>query len=176
MKYFTIILFFFCTCGFSQEANNSMSRNSIKANFSVKAIEVYEENSFSKVNDFYQFLEIYSDKNSSEALKKQVKENLNSLFQENSLVSDFFNSDKITLEKLLEKINSKGFHFQVKNIQKKETSTNFWTNSYTLEITDGSKIESKNLIQRVYFYPQEKSFGTKKKEVWSILLGEIDLK
>ena len=98
MKYFTIILFFCCTCGFSQEANNSVSKNSIKANFSVKAIEAYEENSFSKVNDFYQFLEIYSDKNSSEDLKKQVKENLNSFVLKDVLVEDLFTTEKITLE------------------------------------------------------------------------------
>ena len=174
MKYFVILLFLFCTCGFSQEANNSVNRNSIKANFSAKAIEAYEENSFSKVNDFYQFLEIYSDKNSSEALKNQVRENLKSMFVENVLVADLFTSEKITLEKLLEQINAKGFKFEVKNIQKRATSTNFWTNSYSLEIKNGTEIQRKNLIQRVYFYPEEKSFGTKKKEVWSIFLGEIE--
>ena len=174
MKYFTIILFFFCTCGFSQEANNSISRNSIKANFSVKAIEAYEENSFSKVNDFYQFLEIYSDKNSSEDLKNQVKENLNSLVLKDVLVEDLFTSEKITLEKLLEKINLKGLRFQIKNIQKKSTSTNFWINSYVLEITNKTETTRKNILQRIYFYPEEKNFGTKKKEVWSVFLGEME--
>jgi len=174
MKYFVIILLFFGQCVFSQEATNSVKRNSIKANFSAKAIEAYEENSFSKVNDFYQFLEIYSDKNSSEALKNQVKENLKSLVIENVLIADLFTSEKITLEKLLEKINTKGFKFEAKKIQKQGTSTNFWTNSYILEIKNGSEIQRKNLVQRVYFYPEEKSFGTKKKEVWSIFLGEIE--
>jgi len=174
MKYFVFILLIFSQCVFSQEANNSVKRNSIKANFSTKAIEAYEEYSFSKVNDFYQFLEIYSDKNSSEALKNQVKENLKSLVVENVLVADIFTSEKITLEKLFEQINTKGFKFEVKNIQKQATYTNFWTNSYILEIVNGAGIQRKNLVQRIYFYPEEKSFGTKKKEVWSLLLGEIE--
>lgn len=174
MKYLTIILFFFYNCVLAQSSDNSVSRNSIKANFSAKAIEAYEENSFSKVNDFYQFLEIYSNKNSSEALKNQVRENLKSLVVENVLFSDLFTSEKITLEKLLEQINAKGFKFEVKNIQKRTTSANFWTNSYSLEIKNGDEIQRKNLVQRVYFYPEEKSFGTKKKEVWSIFLGEIE--
>lgn len=174
MKYFTIILFFFCNCVLAQSSDNSVNRNSIKANFSAKAIEAYEENSFSKVIDFYQFLEIYSDKNSSEALRKQVKENLQSLVVENVLVADLFTSAKITLEKLLEEISSKGLKFEVKNMQKRATSTNFWTNSYVLEIKNGTEIVRKNLVQRVYFYPEQKTFGTKKKEVWSIFLGEIE--
>ncbi|MFC6096062.1 hypothetical protein ACFPVY_05340 [Flavobacterium qiangtangense] len=174
MKYFVIILFFFCNCALAQSSDDLVSRNSIKANFSAKAIEAYEENSFAKVNDFYQFLEIYSDKKSSEALKNQVRENLKSLMVENVLVADLFTSEKITLEKLLEQINAKGFKFDVKNIQKRATSTNFWTNSYVLEIKNGTEIHHRNLVQRVYFYPEEKSFGTKKKEVWSIFLGEIE--
>lgn len=176
MKYFVIILLFFgqCQCVFSQDANNSVKRNSIKANFSLKAIEAFEENSFSKVNDFYQFLEIYSDKNSSEALKNQLKENLNSLVIENVLVLDLFTSEKVTLEKLLEQINTKGFKFEVKNIKKKVISSNFWTNSYVLEIKNDKEIQRKNLLQRIYFFPEEKSFGTKKKEVWTIFLGEIE--
>ena len=174
MKYFIIILFFFCNCVLAQSSDNSVNRNSIKANFSAKAIEAYEENSFSKVNDFYQFLEIYSDKNSSEALKKQVKENLQSLVVENVLVADLFKSEKITLEKLLAEISSKGFKFEVKNIQKRANSTNYWTNSYALEIKNGTETVRKNLVQRVYFYPEQKTFGTKKKEVWSIFLGEIE--
>ena len=174
MKYFIIILFFFCNCVLAQSSDNSVNRNSIKANFSAKAIEAYEENSFSKVNDFYQFLEIYSDKNSSEALKNQLKENLKSLVVENVLVADLFTSEKITLEKLLAEISSKGFKFEVKNMQKRATSTNFWTNSYVLEIKNGTEIVRKNLVQRVYFYPEQKNFGTKKKDVWSIFLGEIE--
>jgi len=174
MKYFTIILFFFCNYALAQSSDNSVNKNSIKANFSAKAIEAYEENSFSKVNDFYQFLEIYSDKNSSEALKNQVRENLKSLVVENVLVPDLFTSEKITLEKLLQQINAKGYKFEVKNIQKRATSANFWTNSYNLEIKNGAEIQRKNLTQRVYFYPEQKTFGTKKKEVWSIFLGEIE--
>ena len=173
MKYLTIITFFFCNCLFAQEANNFAFKNSIKANFSAKAIEAYEENSFTKVNDFYQFLEIYSDKKSSDALRNQLKENLKSLVAENVMIADLFTSERTTLEKLLESINSKGFKFAVKNIQNKATSTNFWTNSYTLEIANGTEILRKNLVQRIYFYPEEKSFGSKKQEVWSIFLGEI---
>jgi len=174
MKYFTIILFFFCNYALAQSSDNSANKNSIKANFSAKAIEAYEENSFSKVNDFYQFLEIYSDKNSSEALKNQVRENLKSLMVEDVFFTDLFTSEKITLEKLLEQINAKGFKFEAKNIQKRITSPNFWTNSYSLEIKNGTEIQRKNLVQRVYFYPEQKTFGTKKKEVWSIFLGEIE--
>lgn len=51
MKYFTSILFLFFNCTFAQQANNTAIENSIKANFSIKVLEAYEENSFSKVED-----------------------------------------------------------------------------------------------------------------------------
>ncbi|WP_296145919.1 hypothetical protein [uncultured Flavobacterium sp.] len=139
----------------------------------MKVLEAYEENSFSKVSDFYQFLEIYSDQNSSETLRNQVKENIYSLYKNNSQVTDFFSSEKITLEKLLENSKAKGLKFEVKNIQKEITSNNFWTNSYSLKISDGKEIMQKKVTQKVYFYPEEKSFGSKKKEVWIILLGDF---
>ncbi len=173
MNYFTILLFFFCNCILAQSFDNSISRTNIKANFSTEVLEAYEENSFSKVKDFYQFLEIYSDVNSSEALKNQVKETIFYLYKNNSQVTDFFGSEKITLEKLLENSKAKGLKFEVKNIQKEATSNNFWTNSYTLKINDGKEIQQKKIYQKVYFYPEEKSFGSKKKEVWTILLGDF---
>lgn len=173
INYFTILLFFFCNCIFAQSSDNSISRTNIKANFSTGVLEAYEENSFSKVKDFYQLLEIYSDVNSSEALKNQVKETIFSLYKNNSQITDFFSSEKITLEKLLENSKAKGLKFEVKNIKKEATSNIFWTNSYTLKISDGKEILQKKIYQKVYFYPEEKSFGSKKKEVWTILLGDF---
>jgi len=173
MRYFIIIIFFFGQCVFAQNSDNSVNRMNIKTNFSMKVLEAYEENSFSKVKDFYQFLQIYSDVTTSEALKEQVKGNIYSLYKTNSQIIDFFSSGKITLEKLLEKINAKGLKFKVKNIQKEATSNNFWTNFYTLEIISEKEILQHKIYQKIYFYPEEKSFGNKKKEVWTILLGEM---
>lgn len=150
-----------------------MNRTNIKANFSMKVLEAYEEKSFSKVKDFYQLLEIYSDAKTSELLEKQMKETINSLYKPNSQITDFFSSDTITLEKLLENVKAKSLKFEVKNIQKEMTSDNFWTNSYTLEISDGKEIQQKKIYQKVYFYSEEKSFGNKKKAVWTILLGDF---
>lgn len=175
MKYFVIILLFFGQCVVAQSSDNSVSRNSIKANFSAMAIKAYEENSFSKVNDFYEFLEIYSNKNSSEALKNQVKENAFSLYKSNIEVTDFYSREKITLEKLFENIKEKGLKFEVKNIRKEMTSNSFWTNSYTLEIRNDATTQTQKITQRIYFIPEEKSFGNKKKEVWTILLADFEL-
>ncbi|MBC8644695.1 hypothetical protein H9W95_13510 [Flavobacterium lindanitolerans] len=89
IKYFTVIVFLFYNCTFAQEANHAIAANSIKANFSVKVLEAYEENSFSKLEDFYELLEIYSAKNTPNTLKKQLEERINTLYKENTLVSDF---------------------------------------------------------------------------------------
>lgn len=175
MKYFILILFVFCNCLHAQQASNYGAKNNdIRANFSIKTLEAYEENSFSKVSDFYQLLEIYSDKNSSEALKKQVEENINSLVRNDVLISDFFTSDKIIMGELLKKIQSKGLKFEVKNIRKQAASDNYWIASYTLDISGNREVVQKNISQKIYLYPEEKSFGDKKKEVWSLFLGEIE--
>jgi len=174
MKYFTFILFLFYNCAFAQQANNTAIENSIKANFSIKVLEAYEENSFSKVEDFYELLEMYSDKNASNTLKKHLEERIDALYKENTLIFDFFTSDKISVNKLLDKIASKGLKFEVKNIQKVKTFGNYWTASYVLTIQRDTETLEKNISQRIYFYPEEKTFGNKKKEVWSLFLGEIE--
>lgn len=174
MKYFVFIVFLFYNCAFAQQANNAAIENSIKANFSIKVLEAYEENSFSKVEDFYELLEMYSDKNTSNTLKKQLEERIDALYKENTLVSDFFTSDRIPVNKLLEKIAFKGLKFEVKNIQKVKTFGNYWTASYILTIQRDTETLQKNISQRIYFYPEEKTFGNKKKEVWSLFLGEIE--
>lgn len=174
IKYFTIIVFLFYNCTFAQEANHAIAANSIKANFSVKALEAYEENSFSKLKDFYELLEIYSAKNTPNTLKKQLEERINALYKENTLVSDFFTSDKITVDKLLQKVASKELKFEIKNIQKVKTFGNYWTASYILDIQRDTETLQKNISQRIYFYPEAKTFGNKTKEVWSLFLGEME--
>lgn len=174
IKYFTFIVFLFCNCTFAQDVNNTIAANSIKSNFSVKVLEAYEENSFSKVEDFYELLEMYSDKSTSNTLKKQLEERIDALYKENTLVSDFFTSDKIPVNKLLEKVAYKGLKFEVKNIQKIKTFGNYWTASYILTIQRDTETLQKNISQRIYFYPEAKTFGNKKKEVWSLFLGEME--
>ncbi|HEU4496959.1 MAG TPA: hypothetical protein VFR70_07900 [Flavobacterium sp.] len=174
IKYFIAVASFFSCCAVAQQAVNEVKSSSIRANFSAAAIEAYEENSFSRIKDFYQYLEIYSGEDASDALKMQVQENIYSLFAKNAVLSDFFSGDKIALPQLLERIKSKALKFSVINIQKETASCNFWTNSYTLKITGRQAAEQKFVRQKIYFYPEEKSFGNKKKEVWVLLLGEQD--
>lgn len=174
IKYFTVIVFLFYNCTFAQQANNAAVENSIKANFSVKVLEAYEENSFSKLEDFYELLEIYSAKDTPNTLKKQLEERINALYKENTLVSDFFTLDKISVDRLLEKVASKELKFEVKNIQKVKTFGNYWTASYILTIQRDTETLQKNISQRIYFYPEAKTFGNKKKEVWSLFLGEME--
>ena len=51
------------------------SPKGIKANFSMRSIEAYQENSQNKLEEFYEYLSIYSSE-TNEELKKQIRENI----------------------------------------------------------------------------------------------------
>ncbi len=175
-KIIIILALFFSYAVFAQDSNSS-SKQGMKANFSTASIKAYQKNSFSKISDFYQYLEILSDASAPKPLKNQVRENINSLFANQEIELVDFTSQKlerITLEKLLQKLeNEKNIQFTVKEENTNETSNDYWLNSYMLEITREKQSVKIPIRQKVNFYPQEKQFGNTAKQVWTITLGEI---
>lgn len=175
-KIIIFLALFFSYAVFAQDSNTA-SGQGMKANFSKVSLKAYQENSFSKIKDFYQYLEILSNSSTSESLKNQVKENIYSLFAGKEIQLLDFSSqtpEKITLEKLLQKLEKeKNIQFALKEEITNKTVEDYWLNSYTLEITKGGKSEKIPILQKVNFYPQEKKFGNTTKQVWTITLGEI---
>ncbi|MTH16869.1 hypothetical protein [Flavobacterium sp. LC2016-01] len=176
-KKYSIIIFSFLCYGTVIAQSAHEKTTAIQANFTEKSIEAYQQNSMDKVSELYQYLTLYSDKNSNAELKKQLMENITSLFiEENTKIYDFLSPEKkiINLSLLLNKIENKSYEFKLKpSYNSTDLSFNSWTNQYGIEVTNGISQFNFTVNQKIYFSPNEKTFGVKNKTVWDIKLGDI---
>ncbi len=150
-------------------------RQGIKANFSQKSIQVYQDNSQNKLDEFYEYLTLYSTEKDVE-LKSQIRENIFSMVNGEVQIPDFSkaDSDKISLGEFLSEIENKSFQFKIKLHQNPdELEMNQWTNPYVLSVSRNETNSEFEVEQIIYFEPKEKQFGSKTKTVWEMKLGDI---
>jgi hypothetical protein len=151
------------------------SPQGIRANFTAKSIEAYQENSQNKIREFYEYLTLYSNEKNTE-LKKQIRENILSLTDSDMEILDFTSTvpSEIELDKFLSKIENQSFEFKIKSVQNSaETGSNDWINSYLLSVIQNGKTSDFKLNQTINFEPKEKQFGSKTKTVWEMKLGDV---
>lgn len=106
-KVFTYLLITFSLTTFGQSNNiDASSKANIKTNFSFQAIKGFQESAVFKIEDYYDYLELYANESTSDTLQLQVKEAIYNLFIESQpKVLDFTSSENksIPLNKLLDK-------------------------------------------------------------------------
>lgn len=162
---------------FGQNANTPAS-TSIKANFTMASVKAYQESATLKVEDYYQYLTLLSSESTSETLKAEIKSSIYSLFEsENIKVVDFTSTENatISLHELIDKITNKNFSFAVTNFENSIVAADYWTTQYQLIVTQNKIPMEFQYYQKIGFKPVVKSFGTTKKEVWTLFLGEVTL-
>ena len=160
---------------FGQNVNTPAS-TAIKANFTMASVKAYQESATLKVEDYYHYLTLFSAESTSESLKSEIKSSIFNLFEyENSTVVDYTAEEKptISLKELLTKIENKNYLFSVSNFENSIVANDFWTTQYKLIINQDNKVIELYYFQRIGFKPVIKTFGTAKKEVWTLFLGEI---
>jgi len=162
---------------FGQNANTPAS-TAIKANFTMASVKAYQESATLKIEDYYQYLTLLSSESTSETLKTEIKTTIYSLFEsENIKVIDFTSTENatISLHELIDKITNKNFSFSVANFENSIVSTDYWTTQYQLTVMQNKIPMEFQYFQKIGFKPVVKSFGTTKKEVWTLFLGEVTL-
>ncbi|MGB3344499.1 MAG: hypothetical protein WBA61_11340 [Aequorivita sp.] len=160
---------------FSQDSG---VRGAIAMEFSAPSIAAYQEGSQTKIYDFYNYLGLLTTPQLSQNLKTQIRENIYTMFRDTKInipnpTSE--NSDKISLPQLLDAMEERGkTTFNVVGmLSSPVTFEEYWVNTYTLEIKTGAQKTTKTLQQKIYFLPEQKSFGSNTKKVWTLKLGEI---
>ena len=94
INYLLIGLLLFSIFGFAQDAG--FSKKSMKANFSAETLQAYQESSFSKVNDFYEYAQLLTNTTISNELKKEIKKAVHSLFKVNDVTMvNFLSTEKV---------------------------------------------------------------------------------
>lgn len=178
-KVFTYLFIAFSLTTFGQSNNiDASSKANIKTNFSFQAIKGFQESAVFKIEDYYDYLELYANETTSDTLQQQVKEAIYNLFVESQpKVLDFTSSENksIPLNKLLDKIKKKNYIFKLTNIENSIVAADFWTTKYNLEVKEGNQRCNLEVFSKVIFKPVEKQFGSNSKEVWVLFLGNMEL-
>lgn len=174
---YIIVFILMSLFGYSQStARISENKNSIVSNFSEASILAYQDLAVDKINDFYGYLNLYKEENSV-ALQQEIEENIRTVFLNEDVSVLNFIEDKnevVPLSVLLNECEKRSAIYEVSNFKKEMASNaNFFLIAYDLEIKNES-IKKYKMIQKVYFFPSVKSFGSEKKNVWQLKLGEFN--
>lgn len=149
--------------------------NSISANFNSKVIFAYANQSEQLIADFYAYLTLYNQSETTD-LQKELDKSIQQMFLSDTvLVEDFINgtNKKITLSKLLQYCKENKFVVTVNSIQNKAVNVTSFDMKYQLLVTNKSETKTYNLTQKVYLFPAVKTFGNTQKTVWELKLGEF---
>lgn len=174
---FLLMFLLFTFSLFGQNANTSASA-AIKANFTIASVKAYQESATLKVEDYYQYLTLLSSESTSETLKAEIKTSIYSLFESDKvMVIDFTSTENnaISLPDLIEKIMNKNYSFSVSNYENSIVGFDYWTTQYQLTLIQNDKSKELLYFQKIGFKPVIKTFGSSKKEVWTLFIGEITL-
>jgi len=151
--------------------------NNIQSQFSNASIVEYQNQAINTIKDFYNYINLFHSSEITSELKVEVDKSIQNLFLNNSIqLKDIFNhSEKpISLNEFLSKCKKQSVVIAVSNFnQSKTISDSYFTFQYTIQVTLNSTTTSHTLTQKVYFFPGEKQFGTTKKNVWQLKLGEF---
>jgi len=162
---------------FGQDANPTASKT-IKANFTMASVKAYQESATLKIDDYYQYLTLLSNETTSESLKDEIRTSIYSLFESDKvMVIDFTSNESstISLNDLIVKIDNKNYTFKTSNYESSIVASDFWTTQYQLTVTQNDKPTELRYFQKIRFKPFVKTFGTTKKEVWTLFLGDVTL-
>jgi hypothetical protein len=156
-------------------SKKTMNSNSIAVNFNTKVILAYASKSEQLITDFYTYLALYSQSDTTDLLMEIDKSVQQMYFSEKVLVEDFINgtNQKITLLQLLQFCKENKFVVSINGIQNIAVNENSFNIKYQLLVTTKSVTKTYNFTQKVYLFPVQKTFGSNKKTVWELKLGEF---
>ena len=156
-------------------SKKTMYSYSIDVNFNAKVISAYANQSEQLITDFYAYLAMYSQSDIVD-LHKELDTTITQLFlSDNVLVEDFItgSNQKITLLQALQFCKENKFVVSISDIQNTAVNENSFNIKYQLLVTSKSVTKTYNFTQKVYFFPVQKTFGSNKKTVWELKLGEF---
>lgn len=170
--YISIIVLFLCTVVSAQSVTQSNTA------LSSKAMEAFSHKAETKVEEFYNYLQLLSDKSVNNEMKLHTANEIKKLFTDKEVtLVDIYNTSGtgITLDKLLENALSakqknyftiKGFTGKpIQQISEKQQ----WLLSYEVSV-NGSKYLK--IEQDFFIIYENKKFGNTVKPVWNTYLGK----
>lgn len=147
-----------------------------KMNFRV--LNAFQNNSKSKVEDLFGYFQLLTDATVDDDLKKEVIKTIQQFYKNaDTKVIDFTSESRelIPLQQFLQKLLiSEPILFSISEETNYNSVTdNSWTTSYTVIRTKSGITSKIKVNQTIYFFDENKQFGTSSKLVQSTYLGEM---
>lgn len=179
VRIFLMVFFIICSLfAKAQKAPGKETRKGLQTSFSVPILTAYQESAQSKILDLYQYLQLLSDTAVSATLKKEIEENIYSLFKSKDvLVPNMFmpNKNAIKLSTFIEEVKNQPLvKFKVIGVENGQIFIDNWQMAYTIEVLNKDVKYQLPVTQTVYLTKEIKAFGSTTKEVWQMHLGEIE--
>ena len=183
-KVFIFIVVLYCSLKVQAQNSNENTAakkaavQSLNQVFSANVLQVYQDNSKSKIEDLFSYFQLLTDASLTDDLKKEVVKNINLLYKnQNELVIDFTSEsmDDIPLQQFIQKLLiSEPILFTIsKETKFNSIDSNSWKSLFTVARTKSGIVKNINVNQKVYFTILQKIFGGNSKEVWVTYLGEM---
>lgn len=155
-------------------ANKKQNDALIQNTFSSAAIQAYENQAISRIEDFYAYLNLLAV-TQEVAEQNEIKLAIEALFSKNQfLVTNFIKPEtKVTLAQLLNNSCNQKLTFELSNARINEVGPHFFLVEYNLKMKSEMGESESVINQKVLFYPQIKEFGEIKKQVWQLELFEF---
>lgn len=177
-RFFLIVLLMICSFLVkAQQINVKETKRGLQATFAAPVLAAYQTNAQNKIEDLYQYLQLLSDTTVSDSLKKEIEDNIYTLFKGRDVTVPNIISDNKSLIKLslfIEQLKKQPFlKFKLVNIENGAIDFSSWQMSYTVKVLNNNDVYSFTLRQKVFLTKEAKAFGNTIKEVWQVHLGEI---
>ncbi|GAA4769575.1 MULTISPECIES: hypothetical protein [Flavobacterium] len=164
---------------FAQNANHTSSdyasNAAISKVFSPIVLDAYKEQAKAKINDLYSYLNLWS-KETDSTTSNEIKNVIKKLFIDNNVKFQYLDSNTpnfLTIDQFLESIKRDKLQFAISRIELNEIQNNFFEMKYVLEIQNVKNKKEIISSQKVYLSEKEKQFGTNKKRVWELRIGDF---
>ena len=177
-------LFIYLFCCFHLSAVGQMSQHSegissITKVYTPVQIAAYQDNATGKISDYYQYLSLLSSDNTEPALKDEVERAILLTFKDSTtLVTDLLSGQNnlIPLSEFIKKVRmGKNISFSVKNIRESAPANeNSWEVAYEVSVISEGILSRQQVLQKIFFQPESKAFGTSNKVVWSTYLWDFE--
>lgn len=163
------------------QSNTTVSKESkivaIESKFSKPVVLAYQNQAINTIMDFYNYINLYKETEHSTALETEIDKSIQNLFLNTtvSLKNIFNDTDKsLSLDEFLTECKEQSVSILVNDFEENNViSDTFFTFQYKIDTTINNKTTTYTINQKVYFFPNEKQFGTQTKNVWQLKLGEF---
>lgn len=159
-----------------EKSEKKLALQGMQAQFSPAAILAYQDQAAQKIVDFYSYLALYKQPETTQEFQGAIDESIQDLFLSDDLqVTNILEATitKKSLKTWLTNYKQQNTILIFEKFIKKEVTSTYFSFMYAVSLQSPTENKEIFITQKVYFFPMIKTFGSTSKNVWNLKLGEF---